>query len=274
MDDLAGRLMEASKSGEGDHWKVLNFPALAEHDDGYRRTGEALHPERYDLGQLGRIKKAIGTRDWNALYQQRPVPDGGLIFRREWIRTWTRLPTAFDETIASWDMAFKGKSGSDFVVGQAWGRRGGDFYLLDQVRGRWTFTQTLEAVTNFSTRWPEAVAKLIEDTANGPAVIDSLKSRITGIIPVNPEGGKVARAYAVSPAWESGNVYMPDRAMAEWADDFEAELLQFPMGANDDQVDAMTQALNRLINANATKTEVSTAGLRSEGGSHWGRYLI
>jgi predicted phage terminase large subunit-like protein len=265
LDDLAGRLLTAGASGEGDRWRAINFPALAERDEKFRKIGEPLHPERYSLDQLLRIKKTIGVRDWTALYQQRPFPDGGQIFKKEWIRYWrpVDLPKSFERVLMSWDMAFKDNNDSDFVVGQIWGRKGPDYYLLDQVRGRLSFTKTLEAVTALARKWPNAIEKLVEDKANGTAVVDMLKRAMSGLIPVNPEGGKTARAYAVSPVWESGNVYIPSPDYESWSMDFEMELLQFPAAANDDQVDAMTQALNRLINKPWNSWAATTAGPRT-----------
>lgn len=248
MDDLAGRLLEAANSGQGDQWRAVNFPAIAEVDEPRRQAGEALHPERYSLAQLLSIKAALGSRDWEALYQQRPTPDGGAVFRKEWLRFWrpTDLPKKFARMLISWDMTFKDKDDSDFVVGQVWGQSGADCYLLDQVRGRWGFTATSQAFRDLADKWPQAMEKLIEDKANGPAVIDALKHKVPGLIPIEPDGSKTARAHAVTPLFEAGNVYLPDPQMAEWVKGFVSELLQFPAGANDDQVDAATQALRRM----------------------------
>ncbi|MDR2489718.1 MAG: phage terminase large subunit [Desulfovibrio sp.] len=248
MDDLAGRLLEAERMGEGDAWRCVNFPAIATDDEPHRRMGEALHPERYPLEQLITIKTALGSRDWEALYQQRPVPDGGAVFRKEWLRYWLPkdLPEKFDKLLISWDMAFKDSEDSDYVVGQVWGKHGGSFYLVDQVRGRMGFTATVQAFRDLADKWPQAVEKLVEDKANGPAVIDSLKTKVHGIIPIEPDGTKTARAHAVTPLFEAGNVYIPHPQARAWASDYEAELLQFPAAAHDDQVDATTQALRRF----------------------------
>lgn len=248
MDDLSGRLLEAARMGAGDQWRVVNFPAIAEADEENRKAGEALHPERYPLEQLLAIKKAIGTRDWEALYQQHPTPDGGNIFKKEWLRYYTpsELPGSFDQVLLSWDMTFKEGDDNDFVVGQAWGRKGADKYLLDQIRGRMGFTETLSAFKMLAARWPQASRKLVEDKANGPAVIDSLKHAVSGIIPVNPDGSKTARAYAVTTAFEAGNVHIPAPASCSWAGEYVAELTQFPGAMHDDQVDATTQALRDM----------------------------
>lgn len=249
MDDLAGRLLEAERAGDGDSWRVVNFPAIAERDEEHRKTGEALHPERYPLEQLLAIKSALGSRDWEALYQQKPVPDGGAIFRKEWVRYYLPkdLPARFAKTVISWDMTFKDSEDSDFVVGQVWGKRGADCYLLDQVRGRMGFTATLAAFGALAEKWPLALEKLVEDKANGPAVIDSLRRTVPGIIPIEPDGGKTARAHAVTPLFESGNVHIPHPSLYPWVGDYEAELLQFPAAAHDDQVDATTQAIRRMM---------------------------
>lgn len=252
LDDLAGRLLEAERLGEGDKWHVINFPAIAESDEFdasgklLRRSGEALHPERYPLEQLVKIKATIGSRDWEALYQQHPVPDGGAIFKTEWLRYWTELPDNFDRMLLSWDMTFKDGDSTDFVVGQVWGRKGADMYLVDQVRSRMGFTATVDAFKALSAKWPQASRKLIEDKANGPAVIDSLKHSISGIIPVLPDGSKTARAHAVTTFFEAGNVYIPSPQVCSWTRDYVAELTQFPSVAHDDQVDATTQALRDM----------------------------
>lgn len=252
--DLSGRLLEAQAKGEGDEWRVINFPAIAEQDEEYRRKGEALHPERYPLEALERIKAAIGTRDWEALYQQHPVPDGGAIFKDEWLkRVWLPkdLPAKFDAVIMSWDLAFKSTDASDFVVGQLVGRHGADYYILDQERGRWSFTETKAKVKELAerarVRFPRVAPRiLIEDKANGPAVIDALKREVSGIIPVEPDGSKEARAHAITALFEAGNVLLPDRSLAPWVDEYRLELTRFPSGAHDDQVDATTQALRYL----------------------------
>lgn len=247
-DDLSGRLLEAEKRGQGDHWDLLNFPAIAESDEPYRKRGEALHPERYDLKSLEQIRTAIGSRDWAALYQQHPVPDGGALFKAEWIKHWSAatLPQTFDKVIQSWDMAFKGTDSSDFVVGQVWGKAGANFYLLDQIRGRWDFVQTLEMVKLLTKRHPKAWTKLVEEKANGAAVMSQLRSTVGGFVPIVPKESKEARAFSVTPLWESGNVFLPPHEV-EWVDrDFLPELMVFPSGAHDDQVDAHDQALDYL----------------------------
>lgn len=207
-----------------------------------RAEGEPLWPARFSKPAIDTMRKDLGPRGAAAQLDQRPMPPGGGLFKHEYLRYWTAVPRGA-ELIQSWDCAFKGLDDSDFVVGQVWARQAGSFYLVDQVRARMTIRGTLAAVLAFSAKWRGAVKKLIEDKANGPAVIDLLKSELGGLQPVDPQGGKEARANAVEPLWASGNVYLPDPRLASWVPGFVEELTNFPGGANDDQVDAMTQAL-------------------------------
>ena len=141
-----------------------------------RKEGEPLWPEKYSIDDLKKMRATVGTYEWSALYQQRPSPSEGNILNRGWWQYYRERPSKFDDVILSWDCAFKGNEDSDFVVGQVWGRVGANKYLLDQVRGRMNLPQTLQAVRGLSAKWPQARAKLIEDKANGPAVIQLLKN--------------------------------------------------------------------------------------------------
>lgn len=247
-DDLAGRLLaKAQEAGENNiNWTVIDLPAICEGSDkkayDIREDGQALWPGKFDEQALHRIKTAVGSRDWSALYQQRPTSSAGDIFKRGWWQYWKALPSRLSDYVQSWDCTFKDVNTADYVVGQVWGRNGADRYLLDQVRGRMTFTETLDAMRNFSAKWPRATRKLVEDKANGTAVMDVLKHELPGLIPITPVGGKVSRAYAVTAVMEAGNVYIPHPTVAPWVNDFVEEHAAFPTGAHDDQVDATTQA--------------------------------
>lgn len=235
VDDLAATV--AKKNSRA---RVLKFPAIDE-------DGEALVPELHPLEKLLEVKALLSPGQWSALYQQTPIAEGGNIFQEDWIRRWdaSTYPPYFEEVIASWDMTFKDTDGSDYVVGQVWGRFGPNHYLLDQIRKRMGFTASKAAVLAMLAQWPQVTAVLIEDKANGPAVLDALRGEVPGLIPVLPDGSKVARAYAVTPLWAGGNVWIPEDD-AVWTRDFVEELVAFPAGAHDDQVDAMTQALRYL----------------------------
>lgn len=252
-DDLVGRLLEkeaqeiAEGTHTGDKWQVINLPAIAESGDILNRSeGEALWPDYgFNLERLEQIKRDVGSYVFNALYQQRPSATEGSMFKRQWWKYYDTVPTTFDEMLQSWDMSFKGSDGSDFVVGQVWGRVGANKYLIDQVRGRMDITDTITHIQRLTLKYPLARLKLIEDKANGPAVISLLRNSIAGLVPVNPDGGKVARASAILPDLEAGNIYLPRNV--GWIDEFLHEASAFPRGAHDDQVDAMTQAIRRMM---------------------------
>ena len=244
--DLAASLLDP-EDGTPEDWKVLSLPCICEDEKSdllHRKNGEALWPGRgHDKAWAERVKMSIGSYAWNSLYQQRPSPPSGSLFKREWWQRWDALPSDLFDYIQSWDCTFKDKETSDFVVGQVWARsrkNPANRYLLDQVRGRMSFTETLDAIRDLSAKWPQTSRKLIEDKANGSAVISVLKKKISGIVPVEPDGGKVVRANATTATVEAGNVFIP--AHAGWVGDFIEELAAFPNAANDDQVDAMTQA--------------------------------
>jgi predicted phage terminase large subunit-like protein len=247
-DDLAGRLIEAAKTPDGDKWEIISLPAVRENEDcsfDPREEGDPLWPDKYNTKDLATIKATIGSYEWTALYQQQPSPGEGSIFKREWWQRWKELPGDLFDYIQSWDCAFKDANTSDYVVGQVWARskkNPANRYLLDQIRARMTFTETVQAVRRLSAKWKQTTRKLVEDKANGTAVMDVLKKEIPGLVPVQPQGGKVVRAHAVTAVVEAGNVYIPDSSVAPWVHDFIEELSSFPSGTNDDQVDALTQA--------------------------------
>lgn len=233
-DDLIG--VVAKKNTRARHYK---FPAID-------AEGRALVPDLHPLEKLLETKANLSPTQWSALYQQSPVADGGNIFDEAWFKPWTpaTMPERFDEVIQSWDMTFKDTDGSDYVVGQLWGRAGVNYYLLEQVRARMGFTASKAAVLAMCVRHPEATAVLIEDKANGPAVMDALRDDVPGLVPIEPDGSKIARAYAVTALFSAGNVFLP--AHAPWIADYKEELVAFPAGGHDDQVDATTQALRYL----------------------------
>ena len=251
-DDLAGRIAEQH---QGDpRLRILRFPAInMPGESGYEPAHPlgALAPALHPIEQLIEIKKEMSTYWWSALYQQSPRPVGGNIFLDSGKRLYLTkdLPRDYDKIIASWDCTFKDTDGTDFVVGQVWGKKGANSYLLDQTRARLSFTATVAAVVAQRVKWPRIREILIEDKANGPAVIDILKTAVPGIIPVEPDGSKLARAHAVTSFWEAGNVRLPHPDLFQWATALLDEIAFFPAGSHDDQVDAMTQALRRLYPA-------------------------
>jgi len=253
-DDLAGKLLEqARKESKIAPWKVIKFPMIAEDDmepEDPRSPGDPLWPWRFgDATEHEALRIESGPYTWASLYQQHPSPPGGSVFNRGKLMSNIyetdpkELVKSMEMVIQSWDCSFKDSDGTDYVVGQILGKKGPNRYLLDQVRARMDFTSTIQAVRSFSAKWPEAKGKYVEDKANGTAVIDTLKREIPGMVPVEPQGGKLVRALAVSPYIESDNVWLPAARYAPWIHDFIEELAAFPNGKYDDQVDAFTQGL-------------------------------
>lgn len=262
-DDLSGWLQ---KRDDGVDWRVINIPAQADHDPSRgetdplgRESGEYMQSTRgRTVEQWEQRKREMGARAWNALCQGRPSPAQGNIFQRDWWQFYdqpqwiervegSRWAIGFDEVIASWDLAFKDTEGTDYVCGQVWGRRGAEAYLLDQVHDRLSFVDTCAKVRVLAARWPQAALKLVEDKANGPAVINALRRKVPGLVAIEPDGSKSARAAAVSPFVEAGNVKLPAPELCPWVDGLIEEAQGFPRSAHDDRVDAMSQALDRLL---------------------------
>lgn len=270
--DLAGRLLakqaEDEKAGLEyfDKWEVINISAQADYDPAAGETDPlGREPGEFMVSARGRTreqweatKAATAPRIWSALYMGRPSPDAGDVWKRPWWRRYNEMLWSLgddggyhmecDEMIMSWDMTFKDTRGSDFVVGQVWARRGANVYLVDQIHKRLSFTDTIAQFKLLCEKWPQATAKLVEDKANGTAVIDTLKSKIGGIIPINPHESKYARANAVSPYIEAGNVHLPSTEVALFeVESFIEEAAAFPNAAHDDRVDSASQALARLF---------------------------
>lgn len=256
-DDLAGRLL----AQEADEWTIINLPVLYEDnerawDKDPREVDEALWPEKHSKERM-MAKREKNPRTFAALYQQRPAPADGLLINVDDFQYYDPDEiTKFSEMIQTWDCSFKGKINSDWVVGQVWGRTGAKYYLVDQVRGKWGILKTMENIINLTAKYPETKRKIIEDTANGPAIIEILKKHITGLIPKTPDGDKVARAKSVCHCVDSHNVYLPLVSKCPWVKGFVEEWRGFPNASHDDQVDASDQAWHwfetrpQIINVN------------------------
>lgn len=212
---------------------------------GDRRTkpGELLWPARYDAKSVATTRKELGPTQAAAQLDQEPSQEAGTIFQRAWmVKRWRVIPAGVT-WIQSWDCSFDDTEDSDYVVGQVWAYKGGEFFLVDQVRDRMDLPTTVQAVKDMRAKWPMARRILVEKKANGAAVISTLKKKVPGLIAWNPTSSKEGRAHAVSGYFEAGNIYLPE---SDWVLDYVEELAQFPKGSNDDQVDATTQVLLRL----------------------------
>ena len=247
-DDLAGRVI----NGE-DFLEVINIPVEAEEDDILGRPiGDALCPEIGKDNKWLQMFKANyladpnggGSRAWNALYLGRPTSAEGNIFKREWWQYYNKLPDNIQLVGISVDATFKDSDTSDFVAIEVWGKLNGDYYLIDLIKRRMDFPETLKAIRYMADKYPNKHSILIEDKANGSAIISMLKHEIGGIIAITPKESKVARANAICGIVEGGNVYLPE--YADFTGEFVEEFASFPNGAHDDLVDACTQFINKF----------------------------
>jgi predicted phage terminase large subunit-like protein len=280
-DDFVGRLLSKDHEGDPADWERVVLPALADSKDDIlgREEGEPLfspllqEDRNQALDRWADVKRAVGTYTFSAMYQQRPAPQEGAIFNMGWWRYWSSDPSRATpdgqvvyfkpgemhaaQWVDSWDLTFKGGGTTgDWVVGQRWVKAQANRYLVAQRRGRWTFTQTLAEIQEWAKADNDLASpygrfvheRLIENTANGPAIMDVLHEKISGLKGINPHASKEARARSVTPEIESGNVYLPhpDDPGNEWVLDLLGELRNFPYDAHDDQVDALTQALAYL----------------------------
>lgn len=212
-----------------------------------REEGEPLWPEFEPLELLLETMARNGYT-FQGQWQQRPGAKGGSIIKRDWIQFYDSPPAQFDWLCQSWDLTFKGTEKSDWVVGQSWGKVGPDYFLLNQARGKWGFNDQLkyvlaESESSYGRRGP----KLVEQAANGEALVATLQEYIDGLKlwPVTG-GSKENRMEAQADLFETHHVFVPNPEKHPWVKDWISEITIFPNGAHDDQVDACSQALQYL----------------------------
>ncbi len=263
VDDLAGRLLTQMASG-GEAWEVVKYQAIAEQDEEFRKAGEALHPERYDISDLLALKAAVGSYVWEALYQQNPTLRGGEIFKGEWWKFYEVLPRIKWRAIYV-DTAQKTKTHNDYSVMACFGL-GVDnrIYLLDLIRGKWEFPELKRRAIAFWSKWDvrgkdheSTRAMKIEDKVSGTSLIQDIAS--SGGIPVIgiPRNiDKVTRAGDGAPQIEAGNVILPDPEKLEvpWMNDFLMEFQAFRADDShsfDDQIDVTLDAIEDMLSGSS-----------------------
>lgn len=225
--------------------------------------GQLLWPARYRAEDVAELRRTMGPKGAAAQLDQDPTPDGGSIFEADWLlNEWREVPGVCRYTM-SVDCAFKGEADSDYVVIQVWAHTSDRYYLVDQYRARLSFPATVQAILDMRAKWPKVSKILIEDKANGPAVISVLKKRLPYIKPINPEGGKEARANAVVYLFANDRVFLPPESIAPWVGEYRQELARFPRGANDDQVDATTQYLLDVAGSSFNKLSEAMERLKA-----------
>ncbi len=241
-DDLVGRIIERDK--DKGTWDIVNLPALAEEDDLLGRApGEALWPERYDENSLLNIAENVGGlsgRNWLSLYQQRPVKEGGNIFKDFWWETY-KEPPELQLTGQYWDTAFKKGATTDYSVCVTLGRHGKGICVLDIWRGKVEFPELLRQVRAQYSKWHPNILKC-EDAASGTPLIQTLtRDTSLPIIPIIATESKEIRANRITGIVEAGRVSLPEQS--EWLAIFLDELTSFPAGVYDDIVDAFVEGI-------------------------------
>ena len=249
-DDLAARILKYEPNS-----RLLRLPIEAEENDLLgREVGDSLCPELgKDKNWLEQFKASYlsdpskgGLRAWQALYQCSPRVEGGNLVRREWWKFYDKKDiTSFGTTVISVDATFKDMDTNDFVAIEVWSKLGNNYYLRYCLNKHLDFPKTLQAIRLLKQLFPETMYILVEDKANGSAIIQTLRSEFVGIISVTPRGGKVSRVHSISPAIESGNVFLPKDEL--WAEEFVDQFSKFPAGDHDDMVDSASQALNWML---------------------------
>ena len=250
MEDLTGTSLRGH-----DKWTLLNFPAIAERREAIqiradkyytRRVGEVLHAEREPKCVLDSIRAQLGSDTFAAQYQQDPIPPGGLMIKRDWVRGYDQLPIreSSSEVIQSWDTASKAGGERDWSVCTTWLIHDNKYYLMDVLRGQFIYpTLKARAISHADVHKPDKI--LIEDTGVGTALVAELGDAGLTAIGVKPEHDKKTRMSIQSAKFESGQVFFPNRA--PWLADLETELFAFPNARHDDQVDSISQALAQEV---------------------------
>ncbi len=246
QDDLVGHVLAQEP------WVHINIPAIAEEPERFQRgldrfverlPGDILHPEREPMATLENIKATLGTYNFSAQYQQTPVPPGGALIKWGWFRSYQERPAkeGDDRTILSWDTASKAGEINDYSVCTTWQESGDSYYLIDVFRRRLEYPDLKRRVVEEAQRHGADVV-LIEDKGSGTHLIQDLqRDDVVRPIAIEPRGDKVTRMSAQTGKIEAGYVLLPE--CAPWLQDFQTEILQFPHGRHDDQVDSLSQFL-------------------------------
>ncbi|WP_169337076.1 phage terminase large subunit [Algicola sagamiensis] len=250
-DDLAGRILPNGYAGEsgtiqakdGEDWHVICLQAQCERDDDplKRKQREYLWTEWFSEAHWKQERITQGSRNWDALYQQRPSPAEGGMIKRTWVSRYRVPPANPIRIVQSWDTANKANEINDPSVCTTWAETKLAYYLLDVWCGKVEFPTLKSTAISLAQKWqPSAI--LIEDKASGQSLIQEFKANTRlPVIAIEPEGDKITRMSAESAKFEAGKVFMPEAA--SWLPDYEREIFAFPLCEHDDQVDSTSQFL-------------------------------
>jgi predicted phage terminase large subunit-like protein len=247
-EDPPGQLMAAGG------WDTLIIPAIAQRDMTYDMVkggkkgrfdaGSVLMPSRHSLADLEQLKREMGEHDFEAQFNQQPLPPGGAVFKAQWLKRYDEppVPAATQAIIQSWDTAWEGDEHNDYSVCTTWAICPDGFYLLDVWRDRPAFWQLEKIVNELRAKWRAHIV-VVEKAASGIGLIQNIREREgkRWLTHVNPASPKLERAQQHAYLFEQGRVHLPRQA--DWLGAFEAELLAFPHCKHDDQVDSTVQFL-------------------------------
>jgi predicted phage terminase large subunit-like protein len=242
--DLTQKLINAQSEEKADQWEVVQFPAVLP-------SGKPVWPEYWKIEDLDSVKASAGMAKWNAQYMQDPTSEEGALIKREWWKDWEHeeMPN-IEHIIQSYDTAYLKKETADYSAITTWGvfRPNEDsarqLILLDSYKARLEFPELRRVALEQYRYWnPETV--IIEAKASGLPLMYELRQMGIPAMNYTPSKGqdKIARVNAVSPMFESGQIWAPLRK--QFAQEIVEECAAFPYGDHDDLVDSMTQALLR-----------------------------
>lgn len=254
-DDLVGWLLDQEKNGEGEHWEILNLPALAETKDPQgkplkdplsRRAGQALWPARYNRATLLATKKALGSYDWESQYQGHPKPPGGAKIMREWLQVIEpeKVPAAL-RWMRYWDLAISTKAGSSYTASAKTAfDKDGNLYIAGMVRGRWEWPAQKKVLkATMQAERPLGVMHGVESALHGTAVVQEFRTdkdlRGLALAKVDVDTDKLTRALPWIALAEDNKVFL---VSGPWVADFIEEAVAFTghNDKNDDQIDAVS----------------------------------
>lgn len=249
LDDLVGYVQI------NEEWTILNLPAVAVKDEEFtlsngkiikRKKEDILNPTLESSATLATIRANIGSYNFSAQYQQEPIPESGNIIKWEWFRYYDEIPRAagtLDRIVQSWDTAMTEHDGSDYSACITFRQIGTTYYVLDVYREKLSFPSLKKEIIRRKEIFGASVV-IIEDKGSGTGMMQQLYIEGFYTIPYKPDGSKADRIVAQSAHIEAGAVFLPDGA--PWLDDFRTEVISFPYGRHDDQIDALSQGLHWL----------------------------
>lgn len=240
-DDVIGRLERSENAAD---WTFVNLPAVAgEHDQLGREPGELLWPERWNQAWTESKRAEVGPYVWESLYQGRPTPIGGGLFKSSWFTYYNAADLPKDSLVrfGTVDLAASAKASADYTVVMSWGldRATRKLYLLDVLRERLEGPDIVPRIKQVVDKWGLR-AVFVERIGFQLTLIQAAARAGVPVREVRPDGDKVSRALPATAMLERGHMLFPSGA--PWLATLESELLEFPHGAHDDQTDALSYA--------------------------------